>query len=337
VTKNDGEVIFLLGAGASVDAGMPVVSELTKDLRQRLPLLPDMNGASCPDFGRIFDFIEKYDRSVASNYERLFEWIKLILDVEKEPFRKLVMIDISQNLLRAMAHLTMVVGAEIARILNSCQASPDYLSGIADFMPSNGRLKVFTLNYDCCLEDACRVAETDVTTGFDPVNHHWKPQLFEDQGKGINLYKLHGSLRWFGARDRNLPDDQFRRRLITLELRPEDELPMGWERVSSPTLILGPEKVHSFDPFVTLLSEFQKALRSAKTCVIIGYGFGDPHINELIERSLDAGTHIIEVTPDEFHGDYISEIRYSHIQLTTKNALTNNAIKVMLENTKYDS
>lgn len=334
MTRAVDDVIFLLGAGASKDAGMPLVAELTHALRKQLSSLCDINGSPCPEFGRIFDFVQQYDQSVASNYERLFEWIKIILDVEREPFRKLIKIDIDPKLIEAMAHFMMVVGTEIARLFNSYQTSPSYLAMLGDFISSNERLKVFTLNYDCCLEDACRDAGIDVTTGFDPVNHHWNSALFEQQSKGINLYKLHGSLRWFGARDRNLPDDDFRRHLVPLELRPEATLPSGWEPSPSPTLVLGPEKIHPFDPFVTLLSEFQKAMYSANTLVIIGYGFGDSHINELIDRSLDAGTRIIDVAPDTFHGGYISERHYSHLQSSAKNALTNGAIKSALESFK---
>lgn len=331
------DVIFLLGAGASKDSGMPLVAELTHALRERLPLLRDINGSPCPEFGRIFDFVQKYDQSVESNYERLFEWIKLIIDVGREPFRKLIRIDIDPKLIETMAHLTMVVGEEIARILNSYQTSPSYLAMLGDFIPPNKPLKVFTLNYDCCLEDACHDVGIDVTTGFDPVNHRWYSALFEQQNKGINLYKLHGSLRWFGARDRNLPDDKFRRRPVPLELRPEAILPSVWERFSIPMFVLGPEKIHPFDPFVTLLSEFQKAMYSANTLVIIGYGFGDSHINDLIDRSLDAGTYIIDVTPDTFHGGYFGDRRYCHLQLSAKNALTNGAIKSALESSEYDS
>lgn len=334
MTRVAEDVVFLMGAGASVDAGMPTVAKLTKDLRERLPSLCDINGEPCPEFGQIFDFVQQYEQSVVSNYERLFEWIKLILDVGRDPFRKLIKIDMNPKLVEAMAHLTMVVGAEIAELLNSYRTNPSYLARLGEFIPTKGRLKIFTLNYDCCLEDACRGAGINVATGFDSVSHHWDPGLFEQQNKGINLYKLHGSLRWFGARDRNLPDDEFRRHLVPLEVRPETILPDGWKRSSMPTLVLGPEKIHSFDPFVTLVSEFQRALRSANTCVIIGYGFGDPHIEELIERSLDVGTLIVDVNPDTFYGRYFGERRYQHLQLTARIALTNGAIRSVLESQK---
>lgn len=335
VTRTEGEIVFFLGAGASVDAGMPTVVELTRDLRTRIESFPDFDDIPVSGFSErfreIFRFLENYDRTVAINYERLFDWIHLILAVQKNPFRTLITMDVDQTLVQAMAHLTLIVSDEISKLLVGRKTSSDYLARFGEFIPPSGRLKIFTLNYDCCLEDACRAAGFHVTTGFDPITHQWDPDLFEHGTKGINVYKLHGSLRWFGARNRHLPDDEFRRHLVLLELKSEDEGPDGWDRSSSPSMILGPDKILSFDPFVTLLSEFQRAIRPAKTCVIIGYNFGDSHINEIIDRSLDTGTRIIDVNPSGFHGGYIGGKDYYHIQASARSALTDGAIRSALD------
>ena len=57
-------MIVLLGAGASVDAGMPAVGPLTKELRNRLRDLPDMNGKSRPETLELFDAIADWDPAV---------------------------------------------------------------------------------------------------------------------------------------------------------------------------------------------------------------------------------------------------------------------------------
>ena len=49
------EVVFLLGAGALADAGTPVVASLTRQLRELLPNLRDVNGNRRHDFGEVFD------------------------------------------------------------------------------------------------------------------------------------------------------------------------------------------------------------------------------------------------------------------------------------------
>jgi len=51
--RDDENIIFLLGAGASADAGMPMVAQLTKELRKRLPDLPDVNGLCHPEYAQL--------------------------------------------------------------------------------------------------------------------------------------------------------------------------------------------------------------------------------------------------------------------------------------------
>ncbi|HEY7491328.1 MAG TPA: hypothetical protein VIH59_09505 [Candidatus Tectomicrobia bacterium] len=112
-TKRDGalkDLVFLLGAGASVDAGMPMVKELTEELRQRLPNIPDVHGMPRPEFSQVFDLIEAQDPSVIGNYERFFERLKFLLDAHKEPFRRLVEVKLPHSLADAIGALAFVIG-----------------------------------------------------------------------------------------------------------------------------------------------------------------------------------------------------------------------------------
>src|SRR4030042_6781202 len=143
------DLIFLLGAGASVDAGMPTVAQLTEELRICLPKLRDVHDKCCPEFVQIFDLIESHDKSVGTNYERFFEWIKLLVDVQKEPFQRLIEIKGDPSSIKAInmaGPLTFVIGGEIASLLQSPTTEPTYLARIGDFLPFRGRLKGLTLN-----------------------------------------------------------------------------------------------------------------------------------------------------------------------------------------------
>jgi hypothetical protein len=322
--SSEKDLIFLLGAGASVDAGMPTVAQLTKELKARLPKLRDVNGRCRDEFVQIFDLIKIYDTSVDTNYERFFEWIYLLIKAQTEPFRNLIKINVDTSLVEAMADLTLVIGGEIARLLASRKTEPNYLTRIGDFLPPQGRLKVFTLNYDCCLEDACHNAGIDLTTGFDPSTKKWNPSLFQRKSKGINLYKLHGSLRWFGTRDMNLANDQFQHDLVLMELEPGalQYLPSNIDVTQRPELVLGPgSKVQPDDPFLTLLYEFQRSLHQAKVCVIIGYSHRDDHINKMLSQAFDRGLSILDVNLGQsLNSRYLGD-RYHHVQLCAKRAL----------------
>jgi hypothetical protein len=83
-------VVLLVGAGASFDAGMPLVAQLTGELRHRLPDVHDINGRSRPEFPLLFETIAQHDEEVAKNYERFFEWLALMRQGQREPFCKLV-------------------------------------------------------------------------------------------------------------------------------------------------------------------------------------------------------------------------------------------------------
>jgi len=54
------------------------------------------------------------------SYERFFEWIKLLLKVNGEPFKRIIETKISDSLIEAMSHLPFVIGGEIDRLFISC-------------------------------------------------------------------------------------------------------------------------------------------------------------------------------------------------------------------------
>ncbi|MBX3328976.1 MAG: SIR2 family protein [Nitrospira sp.] len=318
------KVIFLLGAGASVDAGMPMVTELTKELAALLPTLPDMNGTPCPAYKEAFDDIAAHDPSVAENYERFFEWVKLIRDVEREPFRRIINTRIRPELVESLSHLPFVLCEAIAHLLCSRHAKPCYLAKLADFVPSHGRLKVFSLNYDCCVEEACRLGGIDWTTGFDPTAKTWSPNLFQSQNKGINLYKLHGSLHWFMTQDTRTRSVEPQNPQVLMELSPTENqhlpscITVGWEK---PELVLGPgSKIQPDDPFLSLLYEFRCSIKRARTCVVIGYSYKDKHINALLDSALDDRVNILDVNLSNPNGHYIADTCYKHLRFRAREA-----------------
>lgn len=320
------ECVFLLGAGASADAGIPTVEGMTKELRKLLPQLQDINGNVRPEYGEVFDLLAAYDPSIADNYERFFECIELLKDVQTDPLGKIVEVKISAKLRDAIFHLPDVLAEAVVKILSSRKVQPDYLAKLADFIPTQGRLKVFSLNYDCCLEDACEQAGIDLSTGFDPVEHTWKPSVFDRPARGINIYKLHGSLRWFKVTDRRQRSVPPYILSTTMEWKPGQSVPWNlkvpWK---NPELVLGPgNKLQPDDPFITLLSQFHRSIMHSKVCVVIGYGHGDPHINAMLDRAFDSGIQLLDVNPSQHvNGRYIAEPGYSRLALKAKDALTN--------------
>src|SRR6478672_2785894 len=99
------QAIFLLGAGASMEAGLPSVAQMTRELRERLPDLKDINGRQRPEFPALFDAIARNDREVTRNYERFFEWLAMLVRGQRDPFNRIVRLDLGPDLAQAAGEL----------------------------------------------------------------------------------------------------------------------------------------------------------------------------------------------------------------------------------------
>ena len=132
-------------------------------------------------------------------------------------------------------------------------------------------LRVFSLNYDLCVEKAC--GENNVRRGF--AERYWDWRIFEETSEDtppLLLYKLHGSLDW-----KRLEDGRVQY-LDTPSLISNDDV----------ALIFGTSyKLQYIDPFLFLVYELRRwTLDSARVIVCIGYGFSDDHINGILRQAL---------------------------------------------------
>ncbi len=308
--------IVLIGAGASVDAGMPLVAKLTKELRTQLPNVRDMNGRQRPEFAELFDAIAEYEPAIRENYERFFEWLTFILRAQTGTFSKMAKLRIDRRLVDAVPYLVWSIKRPIWEILRSrhqCERyEPHYYARLRALLPPKGRLKVFTTNYDLCVEDACRLDGLDVITGFQAGTGRWCPSLLRSHTQGISLYKLHGSLNW-GLKELG-PANPLNRPLV-------ERYPPDWR--IEPELVLGPgSKLQPEEPFVTLYAAFHQALRRAKSCVVIGCSFQDPHIEEPLRKASLRGMRVIDVNPSPS----VRFDRYASIPMGAKKALESDTI-----------
>lgn len=286
------DVVFILGAGASIDAGMPSTPTLTEELRNRLDQYQDGIGNPLA-LGRLFHALAEHDPEVPVNYERFFEWLVFLHKCQSAPFHALVSLNLDPSISAAFEQLwlpkRLIVEILRDKILSDAY-EPNYLAGLGKFINLNRntrRLKVFSTNYDVCVEEACRKANLSVTTGFNSSGR-WQPSIFHnDGGPGINLYKLHGSMNW-GA-ESGLTTER-RERLREWNVRDFDR---------APELILGPPPKLLYDePYVTLYAEFHKAIREAEILIAIGFSFRDEHIkNPVLVAKRERQLKLIDLNP----------------------------------------
>ena len=161
---------------------------------------------------------------------------------------------------------------------------------------SDPSVKVFNLNYDPLVERAAEVARIRVSDGFLGMEHaYFAPEVFYERigrirgtHKGrqfeetvkpmIHLLKLHGSLGWYEC-----PQQGIRRGAYGSVL-PNRTKP----------LMVPPQRRKTIDtmlpPYSALWSAFRGCLGQdsipINRLVCIGYGFGDEHVNAVIEAAL---------------------------------------------------
>ena len=150
--------------------------------------------------------------------------------------------------------------------------SAAYYSGLLRFQKEyEYPLRVFSLNYDLCVEETC--GREKVQMGF--YERAWDWRLFDeasDDPTPLMLYKLHGSVDWYFSEDGK----------VTYSDSPST---IKDEEVA---LIFGTSyKLQYVDPFLFLAYELRRwTLDSARIIVCIGYGFNDDHINGILQQSL---------------------------------------------------
>ena len=145
------------------------------------------------------------------------------------------------------------------------------------------RTRVFTTNYDLCLELAAKEKRMPILDGFDLIT----PRTFDGRWfdydfvrrstregapdyleSVFHLYKLHGSVDWHRSSDGIIRDPETKTPYL---IYPRDE-----------------KFAQSFEqPFLEMMSRFQTALREKDTALILaGFGFNDHHLNQPIYHAL---------------------------------------------------
>lgn len=141
-------------------------------------------------------------------------------------------------------------------------------------------VNIFTTNYDTLLEDALALNKVPYWDGFAGGAVAHRIQRYGDPvpliGQRANIIKMHGSIDWFLCDKGNV-----------WRVRDNDRYPKVDRRV-----LIYPQATKYIatqqDPFSTQFDLFRKVLNSANSNVLVvcGYSFGDDHINNEIEFAL---------------------------------------------------
>ena len=171
MTKVRGDVIYLLGAGASKGAGLKTSNELLAGAKRLFENAPDPLVVSA--FGEIAHALERHDPQC--NFEDLLDAVQSLLQRDESLLFRFTpgLTEPLQSLTAKRADLFHVMYAELLKFLNVELLPADagthdtlYLRKLAALASESTRPSIFTLNYDLLLEHALEDEAISYSTGF---------------------------------------------------------------------------------------------------------------------------------------------------------------------------
>ncbi len=280
------EIILLLGAGASVEAGIPDSNEMV----HKIEALVSEDDPNWSNFRDLYYYLRssifyaaglegKFGDDVPYNIEILVNVLDELRKKERHVLYPFVgawnpkLQDVAgigfENVRKFRSAIIEILRKNWVALQKEETAS--YYKGLLNFQSEYGYpLRVFSLNYDLCVEKIC--GYENVQRGFSERSWDWR--LFDETSKDLSpflLYKLHGSTDWaFTEDDRVTYFD------VTASI--DDK---------KAAIIFGTSyKLQYVDPFLFLVYELRRWSLDARLIVCIGYGFNDPHINGILQQSL---------------------------------------------------
>jgi hypothetical protein len=285
------DIIFLLGAGASAEAGIPVSGEMITLVEKSL----HSGGTDEGLYHHVKSAIHfsaglkgRFGNAVPFNIETLVNTLYELERNEEHPLYPFIAAWSSRFVALAgpdfgeVRRFRQRILANLKKWMCPEDSSKaDYYRGITVLQRDlNYPLHVFSLNYDLCVENL-NSSEFRVETGFANYgpNNPWDWERFDlESGNNIApqlvLYKLHGSINW-------------KRSAETKELFCVQQI----ESVDAEKMevIFGREfKLEAADPYLFFAYRFRDLSLVTRLIVSLGYGFGDAHINKMLTQSLRA-------------------------------------------------
>jgi hypothetical protein len=296
------EVMFFLGAGASVAADVPdtysFVDEYLKNIKNlhKRSTIEDI-------IEKLKQWKAKQGKEIKVDIEDLLESLTKLKNKEQEPllafierghfitdgyYDKQPLIDDLKNFIKKRA----IVSKE----------KIDYLKSLRESIEEPRPLDIISVNYDTCIEQFCNVHKLAYQDGFDD---HWNPTTFDKKNTTIRLYKLHGSVTWYQS-DRG----DYKKSDIMTE-KSEIQL-MSGEKAEN--LMLYPmQKIDYAGPLLELLLKVKSLLESesCKFLIVVGYSFRDNHIRRILwdAARINKDLHVILIAPKAYQ-IYFKKLKY---------------------------
>lgn len=217
-----------------------------------------------------------FDRDLQLQVRGLGAHMAAIAEAARMPGNGEVFRDLEDQILRRICELL------------SSPGSVDYLKPLIELAQKQiGGLDVITLNYDKTVELAAERFGARLDLGLD----RWEPGsplVFESSDGTVNLIKPHGSIDWVritSSGQKPLSGHPLRQHEYRAATKPSPGRDRG--TTDKPLIVIGDrEKLDTDGPTLQLMRAFEDALNKAGHLVVVGYSFGDRHVDNVIRNWL---------------------------------------------------
>lgn len=276
-----------MGAGASVEAGLPVLNALTEEVAHGLE--------SDARLRTLYERLWRGDLLAHEAEARNVEDVLTAVDALAAARLGIPQGDPQAEGAAAAAGDEEPIAAERGRALGprdfallgfsvrkliwrrlSQFERASYLDGFQGLLDAHGSLFVASLNNDLVIETWAEEHGLRAERGFRPQDGEFDSLRLEDEQAPLRLAKLHGSVDWTFEAETGLRElrGRFRTAGGTIPMR----TPLPEVAVVFPSRV----KVLQAQPLRELLGAFDRRLRSAQVLVVVGCQLADSHILESI-------------------------------------------------------
>ena len=334
MSLREDSLLFLLGAGASVDAGIKHAKEMTLDIEEKINSHEDFK-----KFYELYNYLKSsiiFQRGLMGEFEERTATIEELLDVLSEINQKhqnklypfiggwnIHLLKVAGEEFEKVSKLDKEIRSQLFRWINISNYDLSiYFRGLQELVSDLGSaVRVFSLNYDICVERAFVGTSFNIELGFDS-DRKWEASKFdanENADVGVYLYKMHGSIDWIKNAECG--------GVLMLCDNPQPD----------PELIFGnTAKLRSIDPYLFYVHEFRKySLKEAlRFIVVIGYSFSDDYVNSLISQAIARSkfAKVLVVAP-------LIEIKdnHAHVRIDKEMESIARVLKVSKDRIEYEN
>jgi hypothetical protein len=288
---------WLLGAGASFDAKIPLMYPLTERVNALIlePELSDLFNKirqELPDSSHIEHVLSHIGDLIAlatrSKSKKAYVGTNEYTTEQLQALHECIISKIAEIIRYGYKPSSATDAEEIGKLGNpivEIEFHQAFIAALFDGrsnLEARSRVMFITTNYDTLLEDALTLARRSVHDGFSAGGiGYW---IGHDQAyvetlspQTHQLIKLHGSVDWLRAGDGTLVRGRYGTRYLS-NLSETIIYPQATKYVETQR-----------DPFANLFGAFRRVLQVSQSHVLctVGYSFGDEHVNLEVQNQLE--------------------------------------------------